>query len=178
MRLIRNIFFSIVILIIIFLGGAYALPEKVSVVRDIEINAPADKVFAYVNDLRKFQMWSPWATIDTEMKVVYSGAETGKGQVMAWTSKDPNVGSGSQIIIDSVANKYVETKLDFGEMGFAIASWDLLSKDNATRIVWSFKTDLGSHPMNRWMGLLFDGWIGKDYEKGLKTLKEIVEKES
>ena len=147
-------------------------------VRDIAINAPADKVFAHVNDLRKFQVWSPWAVIDTDMKVVYSGSETGKGQVMAWTSKDPNVGSGSQIITESVMDKRVETKLDFGDMGFAIASWDLLGKGSGTQISWSFKTDLGSHPMNRWMGLFFDGWIGKDYEKGLKVLKEIVEKET
>jgi len=177
MRLIRNIFFTIVIMIVIFLAGAYALPDKVSIAREIQINAPAEKVFGHVNDLRKFQAWSPWAVIDSDMKVVYSGAEFGKGQVMAWTSNDPNVGSGSQTITASVANEKVETRLDFGKMGFADASWTLESAGGGTRIIWSFKTDLGSHPLNRWMGLLFDGWIGKDYEKGLKALKEIVERE-
>jgi len=181
MRLIRNILFSIVILIVVFLAGAYVLPAKVSVSRDIVINAPVASVFPHVNDLRKFQQWSPWAVIDTDMKVVYSGAETGKGQIMAWTSKDPNVGSGSQKITHVVVNELVETKLDFGEMGFATAAWHLQSKNtdkgDGTQVSWSFHTDLGGNPLNRWMGLLFDSWIGKDYDKGLNMLKEIVEKE-
>ena len=177
MRLVRNILFSIVILIIIFLAGAYVLPTKVSVSRHIVINAPVARVFPHVNDLRKFQVWSPWAVIDGDMKIVYSGAPLGKGQIMAWTSKDPNVGSGSQEITESVADERVATKLDFGEMGFATASWDLAAQGSGTRLSWSFQTDLGSHPMNRWMGLFFDGWIGKDYEKGLKALKVIVENE-
>lgn len=175
MRFIRNILFGLVIIIVVFLAGAYVLPSKVSVSRDIVINAPAVKVFPHVNDLRKFQAWSPWGSQDPEIKLVYSGAEVGKGQIVAWTSKNPNVGSGSQEITESEINRHVTTKLDFGEMGNAIAAWDLAGEGTGTKLTWSFQTDLGTNPMMRWMGLLFDGWIGKDYEKGLKALKEIVE---
>lgn len=175
MRLIRNILFSLVILIVIFLAGAYVLPAKVTVSRDITINAPAARVFPHMNDLRKFQNWSPWAGIDVDMKLVFSGAEKGKGQVAAWTSKDPNVGSGSQTITESILDKRVVTKLDFGEMGFATATLDLSPGDGGSKVTWSFETKLGSNPMMRWMGLLFDNWVGTDYEKGLKALKKIVE---
>ena len=177
MRFIKNVLFAVVILIVVFLAGAYVLPSRVDVSRDIVVSAPISKIFPHVNDLRKFQVWSPWAVIDSDMKVVYSGTTKGKGQVMSWTSKDPNVGSGVQEITDSVVDKRVTTKLDFGEQGFATASWDLTDEGSGTKIVWSFQTDLGSNPMMRWMGLLFDGWIGKDYEKGLKSLKTIVENE-
>ncbi len=178
MSFIRNMLFAVVILIVVFLAGAYVLPAQVSVSRDIVIDAPAAKVFPHLNDLRKFQVWSPWAAIDSDMKTVYSGAEKGKGQVMSWTSNDPNVGSGSQKITDSVVDKFVATRLDFGEQGNAIASWNLSGEGSGTKIVWSFSTDVGSNPMMRWMGLLFDGWIGKDYEKGLKALKVVVENQS
>jgi len=177
----RNILFSIVILIVVFLAGAYVLPATVSVSRDIVINAPVGKIFPHVNDLKKFQVWSPWAVLDSDMKVVYSGAENGKGQIMTWTSKDPQVGSGSQEITESFPDKRVATKLDFGEMGNAIAAWDLsgvrTGAGTGAKVTWSFQTELGSNPMMRWMGLLFDGWIGKDYEKGLKALKTVVENE-
>ncbi len=178
MRFIRNILFGFVILIVVFLAGAYVLPSTVSVSRDIVINAPVDKVFPHVNDLKRFQVWSPWAAVDSDMKVVYSGTENGKGQIMAWTSKDPNVGSGSQEITESVPDKRVATKLDFGEMGNAVAAWDLSGAGAGAKVTWSFQTELGSNPMMRWMGLLFDGWIGKDYEKGLNALKTVVENES
>lgn len=177
MRFTRNLFFAIVILIVAFLAGAYVLPSQVSVSRDIVINAPAAKIFPHMNDLRKFQAWSPWGSIDSEMKLVYSGAEVGKGQIAAWSSTNPNVGTGMQEITESVVNKRVATKLDFGDMGKATASWDLTSAGEGTKVTWSFQTDLGTNPMMRWMGLLFDGWIGKDYEKGLKDLKKIVEKQ-
>lgn len=177
MRFTRNIVFGIVILIVVFLAGAYALPQQVSVSRDIVINAPASKVFPHINDLRKFQAWSPWGSIDSEMKLVFSGAEKGKGQIAAWSSSNPDVGTGSQEITESVPDKRVATRLDFGEMGTATASWDLSAQANGTRVVWSFQTDLGTNPLMRWMGLLFDRWIGKQYEQGLQDLKGIVEKQ-
>ncbi|HFC04719.1 MAG TPA: hypothetical protein ENJ55_03345, partial [Rhizobiales bacterium] len=85
LRVVKYVLFGIVLLIVVFLAGAYVLPSKVIVSRDILINAPAAKIFPQINDLRKFQAWSPWGRIDPEMKLVFSGAEKGKGQVSAWT---------------------------------------------------------------------------------------------
>jgi effector-binding domain-containing protein len=36
-------------------------------------------------------------------------------------------------------------------------------------------TDVGMSPVGRYMGLMFDTWIGKDYEEGLANLKKLVE---
>ena len=46
-----------------------------------------------------------------------------------------------------------------------------------TDVIWSFRSSLGN-PLERWMGLLYDKWIGPDYEKGLIKLKALVEKEA
>jgi hypothetical protein len=32
------------------------------------------------------------------------------------------------------------------------------------------------NPMARWMGLMFDRWIGADYEAGLAKLKQVAER--
>ena len=79
MRSIRNILFGVVILVVVFLAGAYILPAQVTVSRDIVINAPAEKVFPHINDLRRFEAWWPWGVLDSEVKMVFSGAEVGKG---------------------------------------------------------------------------------------------------
>ena len=44
-----------------------------------------------------------------------------------------------------------------------------------TKITWGFDSDLGMNPIARWMGLMFDSWIGADYETGLANLKNLVE---
>ena len=35
--------------------------------------------------------------------------------------------------------------------------------------------DLGNNPIARYVGLMFDKWIGGDYEKGLARLKQVME---
>ena len=50
----------VVVLIVAAVGIAYLLPAQVRVERSIEISAPAEQVFANVNDLKKWETWSPW----------------------------------------------------------------------------------------------------------------------
>ena len=44
---------------IIFIAGAYVLPGEAALDRRITINAPPEKVFAIVGDLRRFHEFSP-----------------------------------------------------------------------------------------------------------------------
>ncbi len=163
--------------VLLFVVVAFFLPREVAVSRQALINAPPEKVFAYVNDLKKFNDWSPWAKRDPNMKQTYSGPASGVGQKVAWQSDHDQVGSGTQEIVASDPNKSVKTALDFGDMGTADAVFSLEGFDGGTRITWGFTTDVGNNPMMRWMGLMFDKWIGADYEAGLASLKELAEKE-
>ena len=95
---------------------------------------------------------------------------------MSWVSNDPDVGSGSQTIVEVADNVSTVTELDFGDMGKARASIRLASVNGATGVTWGFKAELGSI-IERWFGLLFDRWIGADYEKGLMRLKALTEKQ-
>ncbi len=45
--------------LIVFVGG-YFLPKESVVARSIELNAPPEKVFAQLSDLKAFSQWSPW----------------------------------------------------------------------------------------------------------------------
>ena len=47
-----------------------------------------------------------------------------------------------------------------------------------TRATWSFDMDVGMNPLMRWMGLIIDGPIGADYERGLARLKELAERDA
>jgi uncharacterized protein YndB with AHSA1/START domain len=174
-RLLKAIIYTIAALLVIFFAGGYALPDKAHVARQAVINAPPEKVFAIVGDLKRSGEWSPWFGLDPNMKVTVEGP-AGKDQKMSWTSDDPNVGNGSQTTIDFEPNKRVVSSLDFGPMGQAVASMVLSeAAGKGTLVEWDFSTSL-NNPMERWMGLMFDRWIGADYEKGLANLKALAEK--
>lgn len=175
MKWIKRLIIGLVGIVVVFAGVGFLLPGTVHVERSVAINAPADKVFPYVTDFRKFNKWSPWAQVDPTTKYVFEG-ETGEpGAKMSWTSEHPNVGAGSQTILAVDPNKRVEVELDFGDQGTATAFYSLVPSGTATEVTWGFDTDLGSNPLARYFGLMFDAWIGADYEKGLASLKMLVE---
>lgn len=154
------------------------LPSSAHVERSVTIQAPPSAVFPLINDLRAFNEWSPWARIDPNTQYRFEGPESGTGAKMTWASEHPDVGSGSQEIIASEADRRVTVALDFGAQGTATAYYDILAQDDGTLVTWGFDTDFGYDLVSRYFGLLFDRLIGADYEKGLVNLKELAESQS
>lgn len=175
MRLIRNILIGLVALVAVAAIVGMFLPRHVAVQREILVEAAPETVFPQVASLQAFSEWSPWGDLDPDMVVTYSGPETGVGNVMEWTSEHPNVGNGRQEIIEVVENESVRTALDFGDMGTAEAWWRLTPEGDGTRVVWGLTADMGGGPVGRWFGLMMDGWVGADYERGLSQLQAIVD---
>ncbi len=96
---------------------------------------------------------------------------------MSWTSKDANVGNGSQTIVEAIDNSSTVTEIDLDAMGRARATLALAAVNGGTGVTWTFRTELTGLG-DRWMGLMFDRWIGADYENGLANLKALAEKEA
>lgn len=175
MRGLKRLILGVFLLTSVMAAVAFALPKDIAVQRSAVIDAPESDVFPYLNNLRKFNQWSPWAERDPETRYEFSGPNEGKGAKMAWTSDHRDVGSGTQEIVESVPNKLVRVELDFGGKGTATATYELSPAGAGTKVTWGFETDVGNNPLSRWAGLLFDRWIGADYETGLARLKKVVE---
>ncbi len=173
MKFLKIVGIAVVVLIIAVVGIAYLIPSHVRVERSIEISAPAEQVFANVNDLKKWQAWSPWYAAEPDAKYDYSGADSGVGAKVAWDGEE--VGKGTQVITASEPNKRIETELDFLEQGKATSSWEFEESNGVTKVTWGFDTDLGMNPIFRYFGLMMDSMLGPDYEKGLAKLKEVCE---
>jgi effector-binding domain-containing protein len=110
------------------------------------------------------------------MELTLDGPPQGVGAKISWKSEGE--GSGTQEIIESEPFSRVKTKLDFGDQGTAFATFNLESAEGGTKVTWSFETDVGMNPVMRYMGLMFDAWVGKDYEEGLANLKALVEEQA
>lgn len=163
------------LLVILVVIGLF-LPSSAQVERSVVIEAPPETVYAIVSDFNQFNSWSPWYENDPNADYTISPSGTGVGATFSWASEVPGVGSGSQQIIALEENRLVEIKLDFGPDGQATSSYALESlPDGSTRVTWGFDTDFGYDLIGRYLGLVFDKWIGQDYEKGLAKLRQLVE---
>jgi len=175
--MLANILKYIGLFLLVAVAIAYILPGNVRVERATVIEAPPSEVFALVNGFENFNRWSPWYERDPDGDYRIEGPAQGIGARMSWSSEKPDVGQGSQEIIESVPESLVRTRLDFGEMGDANAFFELEARgEDKTHLVWGFKSDLGMNPVSRYFGLMFERWIGPDYEQGLAKLKSIAEK--
>jgi effector-binding domain-containing protein len=178
---VKKVLLVVVILFGAFVVTGYLLPKQVHIERSIVIERPADMMFELLNSYQHYDKWSPWAGRDPQAEFVVSGPESGVGARMSWSGDPQLVGSGWQEIVASKPNERIDIKLDFDAQGIADTGFRLLPQDGGTRVTWLFDSDLtqGVNYLDaflaRYFGLLFDRWVGGDYEQGLTNLKQFAE---
>lgn len=177
MKILKIIGLTIAALIVLVLLVGLISPRKVQVERSISINAPAESIFEEIKGVKSLNAWSPWNKIDPEgTKYSYEGPAEGVGSKMSWTSDHPDVGSGSQEIVESEENSKVRMELYFE--GFEEPNYaDIIitPDDGSSTVKWTFDGDMGANPIGKIFGLFMDGMLGPSYEEGLENLKKIVE---
>jgi len=180
MKILKGLFVVVLALVAVFVvTGLLFLPAGVHVERNAVIEASPAEVYPLVASLERFNEWSPWADLDPAAIYEFSGPTTGVGARMAWRSDKPEVGAGSQEVVAATENREVQVRLAFDGQGEALSGWTLRPQgEEATLATWSFDMDLGMNPVMRWMGLMIDGPIGADYERGLARLKQVAEREA
>src|SRR5438552_3638984 len=177
--------FEIIAIIAVVLAIAVAVvlvlaltkPNTFAVQRAVSIKAPAEKIFASINDFHQWGTWSPYENKDPAMKRTYSGAESGKGAVYAWDGNS-NVGSGRMEILDISVPSKIVIKLDFFKPfeGHNTAEFTMLPQGDVTHLTWTMTGPavFMSRVMQVFMNL--DRMIGRDFETGLANLKKLTEK--
>lgn len=176
MRVLRGLLIGLVVLIAALIGVGMILPDHAHVERSIVIDAPPAEVFAALNGFASFNQWSPWAELDPDAQFTREGPETGVGARQGWRSEDQSVGSGSQEIVESTPNSLIRMKLVFeGFDSDNLATYTLIPEGQGTRVIWSYDSNFKGHLMNRYFGLMLDGMLGPDYERGLSKLKAMLE---
>jgi len=158
-------------------GYVATRPAEFRVSRAMSIAVPPPAVFAHVNELRKWQAWSPWAKKDPQMKQAYEGPQAGVGAVTSWLG-NKDVGEGRMTIVESRPGELIRLKLEFFEPFAATnsAEFAFAPEGGGSRVTWTMQGR--NNFIGKAMGLFldFDRMIGADFETGLASLKTIVEK--
>lgn len=142
---------------------------KFSVDRSININKSVEEVYKVISDFHTWQPWSPWLIMEPEVKVTVRD----DGKYYEWAGD--LVGSGNMTVLKEDENKSIDYDLTF------LTPWKTQSKvgfilkpdGEGTKVNWTME---GSLPWFMfWMKKMMGNFIGMDYERGLKLLKDFSE---
>jgi len=174
--MIKKILIVLVIILVVFVVIVAMQPAAYRITRTATISAPPADVFAQVNDLHKFQDWSPWAKLDPALKQTYDGAPAGTGAIYSWEG-NKKVGAGRMTITDSRTNDLVSMKLEFLKPFASTATTEFAFKPegNQTSVTWSMFGENNFMAKAFCLFMNMDKMVGGDFERGLAQLKSLVE---
>lgn len=170
---------TILAVVVALIGAAliYAStrPDTFRLARSTAVNAPPEAIYPMIADFHRWTEWSPYETLDADLKRSYGGAENGVGATYAWEGK--KAGAGRMEIVDVTPPNLISIKLDFTKPFKAsnMAEFSMRPEAGGTAVTWSMtgKQNL----MSKVMGLFFsmDTFVGRDFETGLANIKRNAE---
>lgn len=170
-----KIIIALAVVIAILLIVVAMRPSEFRTSRSAVIGAPAAALFEQVNDLHNFQQWNPWAKVDPNAKITYSGPPSGVAAAYSWAGNN-EVGEGTITAIESSPPELARFRMDFRKpmAGTSIAEFTFKPEGDETVVTWSMAG--ANNFMAKAIGLFIDcdKMIGDQFEKGLANLAEAV----
>lgn len=160
-----------------FFGFAATKPDTFRVERKTSIKAPPDKIFPFLNDFHRWNVWSPFEGLDPDMKRTYSGAESGPGAVYSWEGNN-KAGAGRMEITKVAPSSNVLIDLQFTRPFKAsnTTEFTLEPRGDATNVTWATYGPMTYMGKVMCVFVSMDKMMGNDFEKGLANLKAAAEK--
>ena len=163
---------AIALVIAAILIYAATKPDAFAYQRSTTINAPAEKIFPLIHNLKAFTTWSPFEK-DPTMKREFSGPEAGPGQLYVFSDKSC---AGDCSGLAEVPNEAVSMRLKMTKP-FACdnsVQFTLVPNGSGTHVTWAMS---GKQP---YMAKLMSTFINcekmcqKQFDEGLAKLKSLT----
>jgi len=174
--MLTNILIVLAVVVVVFVVIVAMRPSEFRVERSAAMSAPAPAVFAWVNDLHKWQEFSPWAKLDPAAKATFSGSSDGVGAVFEWAG-NKQVGEGRMTIIESRPNELIRFRLDFLKPFAATNTAEFTFKPDGDQTVVTWSMTGKNNFMFKAVGLFMncDKIVGAQFDQGLANLKGLVD---
>ena len=167
------------LLAVVVIAGL-AMPSRYSIVRKQTIAAPPAAVHAFVGHLEKWPEWMPWEAEGPERH--HRRAAT-RRPASARSNRGPLPRSGDGEVEFTACDENTGIAYDMAfltknKRAPAKASIRYVAAGDGTEVTWSMDGDLASMMPPVIRGLmkpLMSGMVGKNFARGLASLKEKVE---
>lgn len=146
---------------------------KFHVSRSIEIDAASETVFDTVADFKTWPTWSPWLCAEPDAEVKVSDNSNSVGSMYSW--KGEIVGQGEMEHQNLERGRLIEEEIRFVKpfKSKSKVVFEFEPVGSGTKITWHMH---GSLPFFLFfMKPMMETFIGMDYERGLKMLKDWLE---
>ncbi|MGQ1787883.1 MULTISPECIES: SRPBCC family protein [unclassified Saccharicrinis] len=175
----KKFLITILVVVIVALGAAAiwlaTLEGAYDVKRSITVNSSNAEVFDLVQDFNNWTAWSPWLCMEPDAKVDVTGHGNTVNDTYTWAGELVGEGTISHTKIE--AGKSIEQDIVFKQPmeSSSFVYWEFSSlNDSTTKLTWGMKGEMPFYL--RFMTKMMEPWIGMDYERGLKMIKELAEK--
>lgn len=173
--MIKKILLGLVAIIAVVLVIPVFKTPHYRVERSLAIAAPPAALFDYLNNHKKFNEWNPFAKMDPQAKMTYSGPEAGVGAVSNWAGE--LTGEGSATITESKPNELVRERMDWKKPmeGVSTVEFTLKPEGDKTVVTWAMYGE--NNYVGKLMSLVMDceKMCGPEFEKGLADLSKLVD---
>jgi len=174
--MLAKILIALALIIVAVLVVVAWKPATFHIARSTTISAPPERVFAQVNDLHKWEAWSPWLKADPAAKTAYEGAPAGTGAAFRW-SGNKDVGEGRMTITESRPNQLIRLRLDFMRpfASTSVAEFTFGPDGDRTLVTWSMTGDKNFMAKAIHLVLDMDKMVGGKFDEGLAQMKAVAE---
>jgi uncharacterized protein YndB with AHSA1/START domain len=174
--MLKKILIVLAVLVAGVVIAAFVKSPNYRVERSLVIAAPAEKLFPYFDNHRKFNEWNPWMKMDPEARNTYSGPESGVGAVASREGKQ--VGKGSATITESKPGERIVERMDWLEPMEGVSTVEFTFQpegEGKTKITWAMygkNEGLLAQAMSLFMDC--ESMCGPVFEKGLSDLAKLA----
>lgn len=140
--------------------------------RSIHIPAAPAVVFAWIDDLRRWNDWSPWAKLDPQAQMTYSEPASGVGACMDWAGNQ-RMGAGRLVVLERQPERTLRYQLEFRRPmeDRAEARLELAREKGGTRVTWVMEGEQTLLGRLLWK-LYFGRLVGRQFDEGLASLRD------
>ncbi len=164
------IFGAVILGLIIWLAS---IDGSYNVTRSIDVNVSKEKAFELVSDFKTWSSWSPWLCMEPNADVTITKDGQGEGAVNSWVGELVGSGEIEHIKIDSENSIDQDIRFIKPFKSQSKVYWKFEDKGETSIVTWGMK---GKMPfLFKFMAKNMEPWIGMDYERGLKMIKDILE---
>lgn len=153
----------------LFLPSTVFVMPVFHVARLIRIDSDLQSVYPHIRDFRKWPSWSPWLLAEPDCRIDY--AEDGKRY--SWKGKI--VGSGEMELLEESEERRLHYRLTFLEPWKSENSttFTFEPEESGVKLTWTMEGTLPWFMF--WMRASMENFIGMDYDRGLRMLKDLGE---
>lgn len=165
MRVLKLAVISIVFLFLLLLAISALLPSTIHVARTIDIQAPYDSVYGYINDVSKWKEWYP----DSAAKFSYSSNTIGRGAGITINR--------TMVVIQDNSKHKINTLWQTGNSAPMRGEFDFISYDSikTVSVQWLLEQKVKWYPWEKFASIFSDKAMGPFMQQGLEKLKTTVE---